>query len=393
MRIHLPATLLALAVIYFSVTAFQCGSAEMTTAKLAIKEKQFDKAEESLTKGLAKNDQDEESWFLLGEVRYELKKYREMNDAFTRALAISSVHQDNIRQYRLDVWAKQFNAGVDAYNQGQAQPAKYDEAITHLDVAVTVLPESVHTYRALALAHFAKKDYSRATSTLQTALAKSPDYSAGAMLLGQVHYAIAEEKLAANDAAGAKAEYAKASDAFERLYKADPNSPDNIRILIDALAHSGQDERALSITRDCITRDPNSRVCRYAYGVYLLQGKNFGDAVREFEKVVQLDPNSTDQIRLDAVYNLGVAYLNWGVTMKSEAEKKAELSKKGRDAVVDESYKNKFRAALPHLEESARLRENDADLWQRLGQVYAHLNMVDKSKNAYEHFDKLTKKN
>jgi tetratricopeptide (TPR) repeat protein len=389
MRVHVPATILVLAAIYFSVTAFQCGSAEMTTAKLAIKEKQFDKAEESLMKGLSKNDQDEESWFLLGEVRYELKKYREMNDAFTRALAISSTHQEPIRQYRLDVWAKEFNSGVDAYNKGVEQPAKYDEAIVHLGLANEVLPESLSTYRALALAHFAKKDYPKATSTLEMALVKSPSYSEGARLLGQIYYAAAEEKLGANDPAGAKAEFVKASDAFEQLYKADPGSPENIRMLIDALAQSGDNERALSITRDCIARDPGSRVCHYAYGVYLLQEKDFDNASKEFENVLALDPQSTDQIQQDAQYNLGVTYLNWGVSMKSEAEKKAESGKKGRDAVINESYKEKFRASLPHLEESIKVRQNDADLWQRLGQVYANLNMVEKSKNAFEQFDKL----
>jgi len=391
MRIHLAATSLFFAVTYFSVTAFQCGSAEMTTAKLAIKEKQFDKAEESLTKGLAKNDQDEESWFLLGEVRYELKKYREMNEAFTRALAISNVHQDAIKQYRLDVWAKQFNAGVDAYNQGREQPGKYEEAIRYLDLATTVLPDSVSTYRALALSHYAKKDYPRAVSTLETALARSPGYSEGALLLGQVHYSMAEEKLSSSDAAGAKAQFMKASDSFEKVYRADPASPENIRMLIDALSRSGQDEKALSITRDCIKSDPKSRVCHYAYGVYLLQGKSFGEAAGELEQVIQLEPNATDQIREDAGYNLGVAYLNWGVTMKAEADKKAEASKRGRDAVLDETYKEKFRASVPHLEQSARVRKDDADLWQRLGQVYANLNMVAKSKNAYDQYDRLTK--
>ncbi len=395
MRTHFPAALLLLAVTYFSVTAFQCGSAEMTTAKLAIDQKQYDKAEETLIKGLAKNDKDEESWFLLGEVRYELKKYHEMNDAFSRALSISDLHKDQIHQYRLDVWSKQFNAGVEAYNMGIDNPSKYDEAVQHLELATTILPDSVSTYRALALAHYAKKDYPKAITTLESAITKDPNFTDGIRLLGQVHYTVAEKYRDSNDEAGARASYAKAAEMYEKVYNADPGEPESIRVLIDALARSKQEDKVLSLTKGCIKSDPNNRVCRFAYGVYLLQRNNYSEAVEQLEKVREIDPNAADQIRQDATYNLGVGYLNWGVAMKVEADKRAEAEskgKKGKDVQSDLTYKEKFKASLPYLEESVAQRKDDADLWQRLGQVYANLNMVEKSKNAFDQFDRLTKR-
>jgi tetratricopeptide (TPR) repeat protein len=390
MRTYFPAVILVGLALYVSVTAFQCGSAEMTTAKLAIQQKQFDKAEESLLRSVQKNDKDEEAWFLLGEVRYELKKYAEMNDAFTRALALSEVHKVEIHQYRLDVWAKQFNAGIDAYNQGKDQPAKYDEAIQRLQLASNILPDSMGTYRALALAHFAKKDYAGATATLENAIARNPKYIDGIRLLGQIHYSAGEEKRAAGDAEGASASFTRAATAYEGLYRMDPQSPENMKILIDAYTQSAQEEKALKLTRDCVNSDPTNRVCRYAYGVYLLQSAQYEQSTEQLKKAIDLDPTVDDQIRKDATYNLGVGYLNWGVAMKEEAEKKIE-GKKGKDAVLDPSYKEKFKAAVPYLEQSAKTRGQDADLWQRLGQVYANLNMVEESKHAFEEFDRLTK--
>jgi tetratricopeptide (TPR) repeat protein len=162
-------------------------------------------------------------------------------------------------------------------------------------------------------------------------------------------------------------------------------------MLIDALSRSGEEEKALALTRDCINSDPNNKICRYAYGVYLLQRSDFSGSVEQLEKVLSIDPSSTDQMSQDAEYNLGVAYLNWGVTMKAEADKKAEAAGKGKKGETDQAFKEKFKMALPHLENSTVSRPDDADLWQRLGQLYANLNMVDKSKSAFDRYDELTK--
>lgn len=394
MRMYPTAILLIFVAAYCSITAFQCGSAEMTTAKLAIQQKQYDKAEEALVKTLVKNDKDEDAWFTLGEVRYELKKYREMNEAFNRALALSDLHKGEIHHYKLDVWSKQFNAGVDAYNMGRSEPSKYDEAIEKLALASSILPDSVHTYRALALAHYAKKDYPKAISALESALAGKPEFTDGGRLLGQIHYTIGEERRAAGDEAAALASFTKAADMYEMVYKNDPKSSENIQDLIDALSRSKQEEKVLSLTRGCIDADPNNRVCRFAYGVYLLQRTSFTEAIDELKKVREIDPNATDQLWKDVTYNLGVGYLNWGVAMKAEADKEAEAEskvKKSKDIKPDLSYKEKFKAAAPYLEEAVTQRKDDADLWQRLGQLYANLNMVEKSKAAYDEFDRLTK--
>jgi hypothetical protein len=60
MKRFLPLGFLLLALVYFSTTGFQCGSAETTSAKLYMNQKQWDKAEASLVKELAKNDKNEE---------------------------------------------------------------------------------------------------------------------------------------------------------------------------------------------------------------------------------------------------------------------------------------------------------------------------------------------
>ena len=389
MKQSLPITFLILAFVYFSMTGFQCGSAETTSAKLYMQQKQWQKAEESLLKEIAKNDKNEEAWYLLGQVRLEVKNYAGMNEAFTRALAISDAHRPEISRNRLALWAMMYNDGVAYYNKGKEDPVNFKKAIDDFEIAIAMSPDSSTTYYVAALAHFAQKDYKSAQSKLETALQKKADFADAARFLGQIHYMMAVEKAEAKDSVGAATEFGEAMKGFEIAYRADPKTPENITNLIDVYERTKNSTKALQLTSEAVARDPNNKLFRYAYGVFLLKQEKFPDAIDAFKKAVELDPNYGD-----AIYNLGVANLNWGVSMKEEADKRSESEKKGkkgRDTKEETSYKDKFKAAIPYLEKSAEMRTDDAALWQQLGKVYAHLNMADKSKAAFEKFDKIMK--
>lgn len=401
---YFPLTLLILFALFISTTGFQCGSAEVTTAKLAIQQKQWEKAEESLLKEVAKNDKDEEAWYLLGQVRFEMKKYATAYEAFQRASQISDAHKSEISNYRIAIWAATYNEGVQAFNDGLNDPARYDAAIQKFEIAAIAQPDSPSTYYVAALSHYAKKDHEKAIHSLETALAKNPSFAEAAGRLGQIHFERGYNKRTAKDSVGAVKEFTNAATAFEKAYKAEPDNAEFIINLIEAYELSNQSEKAMTVTRDAIAVDPNNRTYRYAYGVFLLKQEKYAESIEQFQKAVDLfedvrsmHPDSVDVIYTDAVYNCGVAYLNWGVSMREASEKKAEEEAKknrGRGEVKqDLSYLDKFKASLPYLEKSAEIRKDDAMLWQQLGRLYANLNMVAKSKAAYERVDALTKEN
>jgi len=389
MKRYLPIILVLGLVGYLTTTGFQCGSAESTSAKLYMQQKQWEKAQESLQKELAKNEKNEEAWYLLGVVRYEMKDYKGMNDAYTRALALGTQHKKEIDNNRLALWAQKYNEGVGQYNKGKDDPNFFDKAIECYDTAIMMVPDSASTYYVKALSHYAKKDYQKAQQALETALQKKPDYVDAGVFLGQLYYSDALAKVEQKDSVGAKAKYLQAVGLFEMAFQKDPNNPEAITRLIEAYERAGQTEKALTLTRDAVAKDPNNKIYRYAYGVFLLKQEKYPESVEQFTKAVELDPNYAD-----ANYNLGVAYLNWGVALKGEADKKAEAEKKGtktKDAKEDLTYKEKFKTALPYLEKAAEQRSDDAALWQSLGKVYLNLNMKDKAEAAFKKFDQLTK--
>ncbi len=385
-----PLVVLLLAAVLFATTGFQCGSAETTSAKLYMQQKQWDKAEQSLLKELSKNDKNDEAWFLLGQVRLELKKYKEMNDAYNHALALSDAHKADISRNKLAVWGMEYNDGVKLYNAGRDDTANYNRALDAFNTAIEMEPDSANTYYVTALAYYAKKDYNNAMTVLQAALQKKPNFADAARFLGQVHYQMAQDRMNAKDEAGAQAEFQKAVGPFEQAFKAEPDSVVNITNLIDVYERTKNSEKAMTLTHDAVAKDPNNKLFRYAYGVFLLKQDKYPEAIEQFQKAVQIDPNYAD-----AIYNLGVAYLNWGVAQKKESDGKAEAAQKAagknKQVKADESYRDKFKQSLPYLEKSAELRSDDAALWQQLGRLYAILNMPDKSKAAFEKSDKLSK--
>jgi tetratricopeptide (TPR) repeat protein len=380
--------LLAAAAIFLASTGFQCGSAEITSAKLYMQQKQWDKAEQSLTKELAKNDKNEEAWFLLGQARLEQKNYAGMNEAYTRALELGNTHQKEIQQNKLAIWANLYNEGVSMYNKGKDDPAQYDKSLQNFNTAIDLMPDSSTTYYVAALTHYAKKDYEGATKRLEQALVKNPQSADAAKFLGQIKYQQASEAYARGDSAAAHAELMKAAGAFEKAYKADPSSAENITNLIDVYDRTKQSDKAMQLTEEAIKRDPNNKIYRYASGVFLLKQDKFAESTEQFKKALEIEPTYTD-----ATYNLGVAYLNWGVSMKAESDKKAEeaAAKGNKSFKEDLSYKDKYREAIPYLEKAAEQRADDAILWQQLGKIYMNLNMKDKAEKAFARYDQITK--
>jgi tetratricopeptide (TPR) repeat protein len=392
MKRYFPLLVSFLVLVFIATTGFQCGSADVTSAKLYMspQQKQFDKAEQALLREISKNPQNEEAWFLLGQVRLELKNYAGMNEAWGKALDLSKTHEKEIAHNRLAIWAMLYNEGVNSYNKGRENPKMYDSALAAFDLAINMVPDSANTYYVAALVQYAKNNIPACRANLESVLKRTPGNTDAARMLGQTYYLTAGQKLESRDTLGAKKDYLKATEAYETIVKAKPGDAEAITSLIDAYDRADQPEKALALTKNAVEKDPGNKIYRFAYGVFLLKKEDYQGATDQFKKAVDTDPNFTD-----ATYNLGVSYLNWGVEMRAKALKRAEEeSQKGnRNFKVDKSYEEKFKQALPYLEKSAETRQDDSMLWQQLGKVYATLGMSDKAKAAFERYDKILKGN
>lgn len=366
----------------------------LTSAKLYMKQLQFDKAEAAAMKAVEKDSTDGEAWFVLGKARYELKKFVPMLEAFDKAVALDSdEYQEDVQKYRFKLWADSYNSGIKYYQRGRDTSSYFKTAIDSLKLAIRALPESTRTFYVCALAYYGNNQLDEAIKSLDISLEKDPRNMDQLKLLGRMHAQLARDKADAKDEAGAKREHASAIAAFEKLYSLDSLNTDNALGLIDMYERAGQGDKVFTLTRNAVSRNPENVSFRYIYGVYLIKRDKFSDGIEQLTKVVQVKPDSAGLIYSDAVYNLGVAYLNWGVALKKQEEAREDSLRKlkKKDLKEDLTYRDKFKAAVPYFEKAAEMKKDDPALWQQLGRLYANLNMKEKADEAFKKFDALNK--
>ena len=384
--------LMSILVVALVTQGFQCSSAEMTSARLYMQRSDWESAQKSLEKELANNPQNEEAWYLLGRVKSEKKDFAGMNGAFEKALSISKAHGEEIQMTRLSFWSQYFNRGVTYFSKGQDSTQYFDRSVEAFETAVVINPDSAATYKNLGFSYLAKGNAEGAIKPLQEVLKREND-SQAAKLLGEIYYDLGVRHRTAFEGLGSEnmdsTEYKSAleslSEAIEYLKQAsswDPKNEDIASVLMNSYMAADRIGEAKEQFRKAVERNPGNKIYRYNYGVLLLKEKTYLKAIKHFQKAVEVDPDYEN-----ALYNLGVAYVNWGVEMREAAEAKAQ--KKGRGVKVDESYKEKFKAALPRFDRVLDLRPDDAELWEQLGRVYANLNMQAEARDAFDKADKI----
>jgi tetratricopeptide (TPR) repeat protein len=171
---------------------FECSSAELTSAKLYIQRSDWKSAEKSLTTELEKNPDNGEAWYLLGQVRSEMKDYRGMNEAFNKALSFSKEHEKDITNTRLLKWEKAINSGVEHFNKGKENPDEYSQAAELFEGAIELLPDSVHPYKNLTYCYINLNTPEKAIPTLEKGI-KSTKNVQCAELLAKIYYQRAME--------------------------------------------------------------------------------------------------------------------------------------------------------------------------------------------------------
>jgi|WetSurMetagenome_2_1015567.scaffolds.fasta_scaffold19598_3 hypothetical protein len=148
--------LFALGIIALSVSIyfFGCTSAELTTGKLAYQQKDFEKAERELSKGLLIDKGDDEGWYMLGYSQIEIGKYKEASNSFKTSLSISNKFADLIRNY----WIDKYNSGINAFNGGTKSLGRKDtviaernftNAIFYFKSSTFIIPDSISSYQMM----------------------------------------------------------------------------------------------------------------------------------------------------------------------------------------------------------------------------------------------------
>ena len=130
---------------------FQCASPEYTTAKLAMKEKDYPKAEEYLERELKKNPQNAEAWAYLAETKWSLKKFKEANSAATQAEKYAKndlklLYQ--VQNLKRKLWIDSYSGIIDNMNKyyNTKDASSLESALKNANTAIEIRPEIYEFY-------------------------------------------------------------------------------------------------------------------------------------------------------------------------------------------------------------------------------------------------------
>ncbi len=417
---NVPLVAIGALIISLAVMGFQC-SPGLTSAKMAMKLGNWAEAERHLEQETAKNPANAEAWYMLGTVRREQKNYKGMTEAYTRSLAAEKKFEKQIQADRLAVWVLVFKSGVDAYLKGKK--AEEDSAailmnmsVDYFNTALAINPDSSSTYTNLGLAFLEKErqfqkatqgesgarrdslqrlalnSFEEAIRNFETSLQKEKDPGLAASV-ANLHLEKGRKfQKEAQDESGSRKEsllglsknsFNKAIGTLEQARQWASENQNILGLLLDAYIAAGRTDEAMNNFKLAVDKSPNNKMYRYNYGVLLIKADNHRAAVEQFEAAVVLDPKFED-----ALYNLGVGYLQWGAKLRKEAEAAARGSKEKQ---VSRSYEQQFRKGRDNLERLRDLKPDDPDVWEALGQAYGHLNMQKQAMEAFAKADSLRK--
>ena len=371
-------------------SGYQCSSTELTSAKLYIQQKNYDKAIDALQKEVQKNPKSDEGYYLLGVVLGEKERYAEMIDAYSKSLSISNKFSENIGSSKKYFWANLFNKGVGYYQRGSKTADQdsvkllYGKSIEAFNSAIVIEPDSADTYKNLAFVYMSAQDYDNAISPLEKLIEKEGAVD-GYKFLSEIFYVKGIEYRNKYDNNKALSDSLEAMKYFDRSISVAEEGrekyPDDSEILLtlsNAYIAANKVEVAIDAFKTGVEKDPANQYYRYNYGVLLLGKNDFAGAEEQFKKALEIDPDY-----YNASYNLAVTYVKWGAYINKVADEKGDLNNK--------EYKEKYQKALPHLEKIVTNKKDDVQMWELLGKVYSVLGMQVDAAKAFEKADELRK--
>jgi tetratricopeptide (TPR) repeat protein len=141
---------------------FECASRNVTTAKVKIKNQQFDEAIESLNKELAINPNSDEALALLADIYFQRKNMSEAAKYSKKALEVTKnpLLVEQMQRLINNIWVYSYNTGIENYNGYLSKQNKQllDSAINNFKMGADLRPEILDFYNFLGIVYELKGD-------------------------------------------------------------------------------------------------------------------------------------------------------------------------------------------------------------------------------------------
>ena len=434
MKIYTKMAVLALLLVGF--IAGCGGDPNIESAKLNIRNKDFNKAIESAQTALQANPENAEAYYYMGlaysekallESVYDREEFiARSRENLLKAKELYEQQELNTSELRnvpvlIDfMWRVEYNDAIELLDFDREQHADtLNMAIRHLENAATANPDSAMTYDVLAELYYRKDDLPNAISSVNKSIEVATDDDLSR------YYRLAFFYQQAN-------EPDKIIDIMTRAYNIWPDDIEVVQELAYAYMRVGRTEDATDIVNDLINRQPDNAEYRVVYGTQLYQNvlttndelsnnlERLYDKTRELNQAKSQrspDQNLVTQLEGDidrlesaieeqraevehmttiaeeqltkaleieprnvaANYFMGVIHQNRAATyfdLRNITEDNDQAREYNEQAMAE------LNKSLPYYEMAAEVEPDNTDFWLSLFRVYTTLGMMDKAEEA-----------
>jgi tetratricopeptide (TPR) repeat protein len=281
--------------LFMVVVLAACGGGDpnIDTAKLQLKNKDYQKALEAVDMAIQANAQNGYAYYYKGFIYGEQAKatadvaaraplYASMREAWTTARELYKAVTPAPKEVALmdftgpDYWRAEHNKSIELAGVDNPEKPALEQAIAHLKNAITIAPDSVLSHGILGEVYIMYGDSTAAAEAFRQAMKVGGyDYSRAlrlAWLLGAT---------------------GKTDEKIELLLSAKQSSPDSIGIvqeLANTYLSKGDSDKALTVVKELIDKDPANPNYHLVYGTQAYQAVyDLSNEIRtDYDKIFEL---------------------------------------------------------------------------------------------------------
>ena len=389
----------ALLMTSFLLMGFQCGSTDMTTAKLAIQRGDIAAAEKSLLKEVKKNPTNGEGWYYLGFCQLDKREFTDMLASFDQSLKYTKEFQDKIHTGHLSAWGQLFNEALSYHNMiphvsKDSVQIVGQKAIDLYNLANKCVSDSPATYQNLAAVYVLLGDYDNEIANLEIVQKLDPRKANPREVLS-AYIMKGDNLIEKKDTVHANEAYKQAIEQIKQLQSTSPNDLDLMKTMVGLYDKMGDQDQAVSVVQEIVKVKPDDKEFQNYFGYLLSRAGKLDEALVHIEAAIQIDSNF-----VDALNNAGLIYSEIGQDMKAKMADQTPpdngTTKKGKNknkpAVEDKPYIEKYAKSAMYFKRLSVLKPDDANIFEALGSALINSGNIKEGKAAMDEADRLRKK-
>lgn len=273
-----------LVIIVFALSS--CANKYLTTGKIAMNGKNFDKAIENFNKALEENPNNGEAHFYLAQCYREKEEFEKMLPHIAAAETLYTKKAGKMEELRKETWTKLFEAG-----KAKASEEKWEEARDDFELAIKVYPSRYEAYSNSGYVWQHLADNDSAYYYYSKAYEMAPDEMLVIENFASLCYSIKN--------------YDKAEELYLVILSKDPQHASAMGRLGDIYGLKGEFEKAVDYYNRALAIENDNCGLWFNLGVlYFQEIKDNDNAIRAFSRTVDLCPEDKN-----AFINLAVAYI------------------------------------------------------------------------------------